>query len=244
MPGQNAVGAHSVQSAQGEDRSDYQAVGPWTPVNKFGFAKATEAVSWIDPTFAANWHALRAEGKARGAYHFLHPDLDGAAQAQFFLDYVRGHGGLVPGDMLVVDSELAAGPDGALVPGLPESQMATPSVPIGALAGADVVGDCTLTFLEQASKLLGERVAQHPLLVYTDLSIAASLGDCVKIAELWIAYPSWTAPPSVKPWENWRFWQWEFGGGPGGGDRDAFNGTLPEMTAWLNTFAAQLAAGS
>jgi GH25 family lysozyme M1 (1,4-beta-N-acetylmuramidase) len=238
----STVGERSVQSAQGEDRSSYQPVGAWTAVNKFGFAKATEGLGWTDPTFEANWKALRDERKFRGAYHFFHPNLDPEAQAEYFLEYVNGHGALEPGDMLVIDSEIWAGADGALVVGGVESASGTKSymakarLPVPPTnVGASAVGDATLAFLDKVSSLLGPQKDRHPIGVYTDLSIAAELGDCTRYF-LWIAYPAYTAPPSVHPWHNWRFWQWEFGGGPGGGDRDAYNGTLPEMTEWIGTF--------
>jgi hypothetical protein len=41
----------AVRSAQGEDRPAYQPAAPWTG-NEFGFAKATEATGWADPTSA------------------------------------------------------------------------------------------------------------------------------------------------------------------------------------------------
>jgi GH25 family lysozyme M1 (1,4-beta-N-acetylmuramidase) len=240
--GLGVVSGQAVQSAQGEDRSSYQPIGRWTAVNKFGFTKATEGLDWTDPTFEANWKALKDEGKFRGAYQFFHPNLDPEAQAVFFLDYVNTHGGLEPGDMLVIDSEIAAGPDGALVVGGQEdangtkSFMAKPRLaPSGTIVGAGVLGDATLAFLNKLKGLLGAEKDRHPIGVYTDLSIAAVLEGCTEYF-LWIAYPSYTAPPNVLPWRNWRFWQWEFGGGPGGGDRDAYNGTLPEMTEWISSF--------
>ncbi len=247
---QGAVAAQAVQSAQGEDRSSYQPVGPWTAVNKFGFTKATEALDWADPTFEANWKALQAEGKFRGAYHFFHPNLDPEAQAVFFLDQVNTHGGLEPGDMLVVDSEITLGAGGTLVlggapgPGGTTSYMAKARVKVsGTLVGASAVGDATLAFLRKLQGLLGPARNRHPIGVYTDLSIAATLQDCT-YHFLWIAYPSYTAPPNVQPWTNWRFWQWEFGGGPGGGDRDAYNGTLPEMSEWIGSYrSAPLVSG-
>jgi lysozyme len=222
-----------VHSAQGEDRSSFQSVGSWT-TNTFGFVKATEATDWEDPTFAANWAALKAEGRPRGAYHFFHPELDAAAQATFFLSVVKAHG-LDLLDMLVIDSEVFPGPGGALVVSADGNGMAKNSVPFGAtLSSADVVGSGTLAFLEA----LQEGIHPHnPRIVYTTLSGIGFLGDCHKY-QLWIAHPSDTAPTpaQVSPWENWRFWQWEFGGGPGGGDRDAFNGTEAEMQTWLDTY--------
>jgi GH25 family lysozyme M1 (1,4-beta-N-acetylmuramidase) len=243
MPGteQGAAAAHVVHSAQGEDRSDWQSIGPWTAENTFGFAKATEGLGWTDPTFEANWRALKQERKFRGAYHFFNPAESGAAQADFFLNYVLGHGGLVPGDMLVVDSEVWADSDGSLVVGGqvadgPVSYMSRPAKPlVGSLADPKIVGDSTLAFLRQVDQQLGKNKDQHPVLVYTNLSVAQQLADCI-YHELWIAYPALDAPPSVAPWNTWRFWQWEFGGGPGGGDRDAYNGTLEELTEWIDSF--------
>jgi hypothetical protein len=40
----------------------------------------------------------------------------------------------------------------------------------------------------------------------------------------------------VSPWKTWHAWQYESGGGPGGGDRDAFNGTHDEMLAYFAGF--------
>jgi lysozyme len=68
-----------------------------------------------------------------------------------------------------------------------------------------------------------------PVLIYSDLSVAATLTTCTGY-ELWVAWPSDTAPSSVAPWTAWRFWQW---GESAGTDRDAFNGTAAEFETWL-----------
>jgi GH25 family lysozyme M1 (1,4-beta-N-acetylmuramidase) len=72
---------------------------------------------------------------------------------------------------------------------------------------------------------------QNPVIVYTDLSVAATLVSCTGYP-LWIAWPSPAAPASVAPWEAWTLWQW----GETGLDRDAFNGTAAEMAAWIAAF--------
>jgi lysozyme len=69
---------------------------------------------------------------------------------------------------------------------------------------------------------------RNPVLVYSDLSVAATLTSCTGY-DLWVAWPSDTPPPSVAPWKTWRLWQWQMTGL----DRDAYNGTPAEMTAWL-----------
>ncbi len=219
-----------VHSAQGEDRSSYQPVAPWT-ADSFGFTKATEGTDWLDPTFAANWASLREEGKPRGAYHFFHPGIDPVAQAKFFLSVVHEHG-LKPGDMLVVHSEIAATAAGAAQLSTAHSSQRSSAPLSSASATADTVNSGTRQFLETVRGLAGRH---HPLLVYTNLSVGALLNRCTGF-ELFIAYPADTAPPSVAPWPRWRFWQWGFGGGPGGGDRDAYNGTEAELLAWISSF--------
>src|ERR1700722_7595476 len=101
--GRNAM-TQAVHSAEGEDRSSYQKVGPWTS-DAFGLVKATEATNWADPTFAENWANLRGERKPRGAYPFFHPEMNAAEQAEFFMSVLHKNG-LEPGDMLVIDSEI------------------------------------------------------------------------------------------------------------------------------------------
>jgi GH25 family lysozyme M1 (1,4-beta-N-acetylmuramidase) len=220
-----------VHRAQGEDRSSYQQIGPWS-ASSFGFAKATEGTGWTDPTFAANWAALKAAGKPRGAYHFFHPELNAVAQANFFLSVVDAHG-LGQGDMLVIDCEVFPGPGGVLDPGPTDNFMARPAVPFaGALSSAEAVGSGTHAFL---AALHEGAQPHHPRIVYTTLSGLAYLDSCSHY-QLWIAHPASAAPTDVSPWTSWRFWQWQFGGGPGGGDCDAFNGTETDLRNWLDTY--------
>src|SRR5215467_2433878 len=95
-----------VASAQGVDISNWNPTE--TPAGlaglSFAICKATEALNFTDPSFAANWAAIKTAGIARGAYHFLHPDLDGATQAKYFIAAVKARG-LAAGDMLWCDSE-------------------------------------------------------------------------------------------------------------------------------------------
>ena len=220
----------AVHSAEGEDRSSYQKVGPWTS-DAFGLAKATEATNWADPTFAENWANLRGERKPRGAYHFFHPEMNAVEQAEFFMSVLHKNG-LEPGDMLVIDSEIIAGPGGIL--GFTDANWTErANVALsGTIGSPELVGSGTLTFLETVASLAGPA---HPLLVYTNLSVGRLLGSCAHF-DLWIAYPADSAPGSVAPWPRWRFWQWAFGGGEGGGDRDAYNGTVAELDAWISSF--------
>ena len=73
-----------------------------------------------------------------------------------------------------------------------------------------------------------------PVLAYSDLSAARTLVRTSQAYELWVAWPSDTAPGpaqwSPARWPAWRFWQW---GQPGGVDHDAFNGTRADLDAWI-----------
>lgn len=232
-------------SAQGEDRSSYQAILPWKGLD-FGIAKATEGTTWSDPTFAANWANLHAAGIPRGAYHFLHPSLDPVAQAQFFLRAVEAHG-LAPGDMLIIDAEIMTGTAGELLmtPRAARRSHLLTAGPNGrafplarmrgkheiALTASLSVGAAALAFLSH----VGAAYPHNPVLVYTDLAVGSVLGGCTGW-DLFIAFYASSAPPSVAPWKTWRFWQWSAGGGIGGSDRDAFNGSPAQLRAWIDSF--------
>lgn len=53
---------------------------------KFIFFKATQGLTYIDPTFNSAWQQAKAtQGLIRGAYHFFNPQVDGIEQAKHFL---------------------------------------------------------------------------------------------------------------------------------------------------------------
>lgn len=198
----------SIVSAQGEDRSDYQPAGPWTGLD-FGIAKATEGTGWTGTTFAANWAALKAEGKVRGAYHFLRPDQDPVAQADHFMDTVLAHG-LQAGDMLWSDCEVAS-------PNADRVNVAFLTRVAARAAQAGVHGVITGTYTDHAvGQGLARTAAAFPV--------------------LWIAWPSPVAPDAafIAPFRRWAFWQW----GQRGVDKDAFNGSPADLAAWVASFAA------
>jgi lysozyme len=76
----------------GIDVSHFQGEVDWRAVAaagvRFAFIKATEGLEDVDPRFAQNWHQSRTAGLLRGAYHFLHPNLDAKQQAAHFLSVV------------------------------------------------------------------------------------------------------------------------------------------------------------
>lgn len=88
----------------GIDVSRYQQTIAWEEVSamkvkdisiRFAFIKATEGIGNTDPQFRRNWRRSRANGIARGAYHFFIGSKDGRLQAEHFIDKVD----LQPGDL-------------------------------------------------------------------------------------------------------------------------------------------------
>jgi GH25 family lysozyme M1 (1,4-beta-N-acetylmuramidase) len=219
----------TVESAEGEDRSAFQPVKSWG-TNSFAFMKATEGLSFIDPDFAQNWANAKAAGIPRGAYCFVHPSDSATGQAALFLETVAAQG-LEDGDMLALDVEITSGADGR--PMYANQWAAGRSVlklsrdPLAAGAAASV----TLTMMADLEKAF----PHCPGVVYTDESVGHTLDGCQKYP-LWMAYPGAVAPTNIAPWTRWTFWQWGFGNGQGGGDSDAFNGTVADMKAWIKTY--------
>lgn len=98
----------------GIDISNWQGTIDWDAVATggigFAFAKTSEGLDYLDPTFERNWAEMKRVGLVRGAYHFARPDGSGPEdQAAFFVSSVLGHGGLMTGDLLVLDLEAGSG---------------------------------------------------------------------------------------------------------------------------------------
>lgn len=71
-----------------------------------GVARATMGLQsrdypGYDDQFTANWTGMANEGLRRGAYHLFMPEMDGIAQAAWFIDVVQD-----PPEWAVVDVEL------------------------------------------------------------------------------------------------------------------------------------------
>lgn len=191
-------------SAQGIDVSGVQAPLTLTDLEgfAFAFAKATDGPELTDPNFAGNWSVIKQAGIYRGAYHELWSPGSSPAAAQ------AAH------FLDVVCS-------GGLEPG--------DMLAVVASDYSGVTGDEVLAFCGAVQAGVGPHC---PVLVYSDLSVLPSLGQCTGYP-LWVTWPSGTAPASVEPWSTWTLWQW---GTVGKTDRDAFNGAAADMDAWIKTY--------
>jgi len=106
---------------QGVDVSNYNGSVNWSQVAgagiSFGYAKATEGVSYIDTTFLPNWNGMKAYGIARGAYLYWHSNLDPIAEADYFLQRLNA-AGFTPADLApVIDVEVDDGQSVATIAG-------------------------------------------------------------------------------------------------------------------------------
>ena len=74
---------------QGIDVSHHQGPIAWAKLPRqgvdFAYIKATEGADHVDRRFRINWHAARAAGIHRGAYHFFRLCGSGRAQAMHFV---------------------------------------------------------------------------------------------------------------------------------------------------------------
>eukprot|EP00211_Chloroparvula_japonica_P016237 CAMPEP_0119126364 /NCGR_PEP_ID=MMETSP1310-20130426/5321_1 /TAXON_ID=464262 /ORGANISM="Genus nov. species nov., Strain RCC2339" /LENGTH=192 /DNA_ID=CAMNT_0007116521 /DNA_START=163 /DNA_END=741 /DNA_ORIENTATION=- len=159
-------------------------------------AKATEGLSYVDPMFATNYQAMKANGLYRSAYHFAHPSEDAASQAQHFVDTVNSAGGFQDSStfQLVLDLEDDDG--------LSSSQ----------------VWSWVQTWVSKMKVLTGKPPVIYTGCYFWNDSVGGSSNlDC----PLWVA--SYTSPdPSCIPsaWSSvgWAFWQYDDNGAryPGG----------------------------
>ncbi len=74
--------------ARGIDVSNYAGEFDWAATSglSFGICRASQrpgaaGTNSPDPYLSWNWPRIKQRGLTRGAYHFLDPGLDGAAQA-------------------------------------------------------------------------------------------------------------------------------------------------------------------
>lgn len=80
--------------------------------------KATEGTFYTDGYFVSRWAAAAAAGfPHRGAYHFLHMNESGTAQAEYFLNEIHRAGADAPKaqDIVICDAEVSDGASPATV---------------------------------------------------------------------------------------------------------------------------------
>jgi lysozyme len=203
----------------GIDVSHWQGLINWDAVRnagiRFAFAKATEGTGFVDSRFSRNLSEMRRVGIVRGAYHFGHPNVSAAAQAQHFVNVVRNaNGGTVRGVLqLCLDLEVTDG--------------RTPAQ----------VWAWTQNFIAEVQRLTG-----RPGIIYTSPSFwTTRVGNPTSNLNcpLWIAHWGVSSPTVPRAWSGvgWAFWQYtstgRVSGVNGNVDRDWFRngGSYPNINA-------------
>ncbi len=217
----------------GVDVSSYQgSTINWSQVKTagyvFAFAKATEGVSITDADFVTNMVNGENAGVKMGAYHFAHPeDNTATAEASHFLSVAGSY---------IKSCELP-----------PVLDFET----TGSLSAS------TLTTWVQAWMTAVKNATGITPILYSDGSIASSLGSSLKTYPLWMADPdgSYTTPPPASDlgsWTTWAFKQYNWTAtvsginDAGNVDLDVFNGNMTALNTLMgcsSTLAENNTAG-
>lgn len=236
-----------VERPVGVDVSRWQGVMNWPKTKAAGtwyaFIKATEHTTWVDPLLDENWQGARAAGLLVGGYHFFRPGYDPVAQANHFVNTVRGQAGAahLP---FVLDVEIAPTPVATGAARLLEAEdgyMGQSLVGVshkgfGRVDSAVVAGFAgdVQVCLERIGVLTG----RLPLL-YTGIAFWNSYLRAVptNVCQLWLA--NWTDNPEPfmpRDWQTWHFWQYanngngaQYGAQSARIDLNRWNGTLAEL---------------
>jgi lysozyme len=184
--------------------------------------KATQGWQYQDPMYATNQALAAAAGLMWGAYHFG-VGADGVAQAEFFLNTVDPNAAT----LLVLDFEANA-------------------------QGPSMTLEEARAFVTHVNQVTGKWPG-----LYGGHYLKELLGtnsDPV-LTQCWLWLSQFGPTPVIPPaWPDWRMWQYTDGAmgplphdvpGIGRCDRDQFNGTADELTAfWIGTPIAATASGS
>lgn len=199
----------------GIDVSHFQRAIDWAAVAaaevRFCFIKATEGAANIDPRFIQNWQGAGDAGLLRGAYHFFHPTVPAAPQAESFIRTVVR---LEPGDLPpVLDLEVPA-------------------------AWSDVATGARAPLAIQWLETVESRLGATPIVYLSPAFATEILENAPALARfpVWLAHYTDAAAPAVaKPWNSWTFWQYTREGKTPGVmlpvDLDRFNGSLNDLKA-------------
>lgn len=209
-----------MANVPGIDVSYWDAGIDWPKVRatsqRFVFAKATESVTYKDPTFDDNWFGAKSAGMLRGAYHFFRCNVDANKQADYFINYVRSvkdDGELPP----VLDLETNDG------------------------VNKEKIVPAVKTWLDRVEAAFGKKpIIYSGQYFLQDYLVVAGGGPpaWAKNYPLWLAqypnqYQEGMKPALPRGWFNWTFWQYSDKGTINGinakVDMNIYNGTLEEL---------------
>lgn len=207
-PAGAAAPIHGIDVSAWQGHVDWGAVR--TSGRLFAFAKATEGQTFVDSTFARNRQAMAAAGLVlRGFYHFARPDRNSAAaEADHFL---RTVGPLGPGEVAVLDLEVAPGPG---------------------------VGDWAAEWLGRVAQATGRTPILYSYQSYLYSIPTARLTQYPLWIAAWGRNDGTVpaSPPATDRWSRWTWWQFTSNaavpGVSGRVDDSLFLGSVEELAAY------------
>jgi uncharacterized protein with LGFP repeats/GH25 family lysozyme M1 (1,4-beta-N-acetylmuramidase) len=210
---------------QGLDVSSYQGDVNWQQQRNMGalfaYAKATEALSYYNPSFASQYGGSRSVGMIRGAYHFAIPNVSsGAAQANYF----ASNGGAWSGD-------------GYTLPPLLDIEY-NPYPDLGNTC-YNMSADQMILWIADFSNTMYTRTGRYPAIYSTTDWWSRCTGNtpAFRNQPLHIASYNTSGSPGALPagWNKYDIWQYS-SDGPFAGDSNVFNGSYSELQALATGF--------
>jgi len=189
----------------------------WTNVKVagivFAYAQATDGNSHIDPYFSINWTGMKAAGVVRGAYAVFEPNVNGTAQADYFMSVM---GALQPGDLPpMLEVEVNDGESASTI----------------------------VTNLTECVKEIEAQTGRVPIVSTYPSFFAVYVGGSTNFSAypLWISNPGVACPTLPAGWTNWVIWQYSISGtisgisgDLGAQDLDEFNGSMSDLLVLAN----------
>lgn len=157
---------------------------------QFAYLKATEGISFLDAEFALNRTNAAAVGIKTGAYHFYHPELSAATQANYFIKAITS---IKPNE-------------------LPPALDFEPSA-LNGISASQVETDIHV-FLQTVESALG----MQPIIYTNHNSWVNVLGNPTSCSnyKLWLAAYSQLLPTLFGGWNEWAIWQYTDSGSVNG----------------------------
>jgi lysozyme len=202
----------------GLDLSHFQGAVDWKSVASagmaFAFLKATDGITYTDPTYPANLAGARGAGLPCGAYHFFRPLDDANRQADYFCSQAGFQAGDLPPVLDIEETKSDEHPqeDWSILP------------------AAQRVNN-----IQQWLNRIEGNLKVRPVIYVATSFVEGFLAGSTQFQ----GYPLWVAryanqvgtlPPG---WNDWTFWQYspngQVPGVSGQVDLDYFNGAAADL---------------
>lgn len=185
MPAHHALAALSSAEAHGIDVSHFNTDVPWRSLRDAGltyvFVKASEGKKTVDPAYRDHWEAAKRCKLLRGAYHFLHPELDPIEQAHHFLKIIGDDRGELP---IVVDVERGLS---------------------GSKKECKALEAVVRKYVEEIERATGQKVMIYSGHAFWTQQLCNT--KAFSDRPLWLAHYSDEPPQLFGGWVEWEFWQ-------------------------------------